>query len=29
MDYKNVLMSDAKENLDRFIRYLLVERKSE
>ena len=29
MDYKNVLISDAEENLYRFIRYLLFERKSE
>ena len=29
MDYKIVLMRDAEENLDRFITYLLFEKKSE
>ena len=29
MDYKIVLMRDAEENLDRFITYLLLEKKSE
>lgn len=29
MDYKIVLMSDAEEDLDRFITYLLFEKKSE
>ena len=29
MDYKIVLMRDAKEDLDRFITYLLLEKKSE
>ena len=29
MDYKIVLMSDAKEYFDRFITYLLFEKKSE
>ena len=29
MDYKIVLMRDAEEDLDRFIAYLLFEKKSE
>ena len=29
MDYKIVLMSDAEEDFDRFITYLLFEKKSE
>ena len=29
MDYKVVLMKDAEEDLDRFITYLLLEKKSE
>lgn len=29
MDYKIVLMSDAEEDLDRFITYLSFEKKSE
>ena len=29
MDYKIVLMKDAEEDLDRFIAYLLFEKKSE
>ena len=29
MDYKIVLMSDAEEDIDRFITYLLFEKKSE
>ena len=29
MDYKIVLMKDAEEDLDRFITYLLIEKKSE
>ena len=29
MDYKIVLMRDAEEDLDRFITYLLFEKKSE
>lgn len=29
MDYKIVLTSDAEEDLDRFIKYLLLEKKSE
>lgn len=29
MDYKIVIMQDAEEDLDRFVRYLLFEKKSE
>lgn len=29
MDYKIVIMQDAEEDLDRFVRYLLLEKKSE
>lgn len=29
MDYKVVIMEDAEEDLDRFLRYLIVEKKNE